>query len=116
MKKLILLSLSLFFYLNLQVQPGWTVGDFHQHTTFTDGSYSIFHMMTKNAEFGLDWWANSEHGGAFKMNGLYSGIDLFGGFDSTGKVLPVITYWDSHSPTKLIGDGTSGKNPKRAME
>lgn len=112
MKKLILLSLSLFFYLNLQAQPGWTVGDFHQHTTFTDGSYSIFHMMTKNAEFGLDWWANSEHGGAFKMNGLYSGIDLFGGFDSTGKVLPVITYWDSHSPTKLIGDGTSGKNPK----
>jgi hypothetical protein len=45
MKKLILLSLSLFFYLNLQAQPGWTVGDFHQHTTFTDGSYSIFHMM-----------------------------------------------------------------------
>lgn len=57
-------------------QSGYVVGDFHQHTTFTDGSWSFGHMMQKNAEFGLDWWANSEHGGAFNRWGLASGKDF----------------------------------------
>ncbi len=39
-------------------------GDFHQHTLYTDGSTSFAFAMEKNNEFGLDWWANSEHGGA----------------------------------------------------
>jgi len=51
---------------------GYTVGDFHQHTTFTDGSYTLDFMMSKNNQFGLDWWANSEHGGGFATNGFVS--------------------------------------------
>ena len=42
----------------------YVAGDFHQHTTSTDGSNSIKTVMYKNNQFGLDWWANSEHGGS----------------------------------------------------
>ena len=91
--------------------PGWVVGDFHQHSTFTDGSYSIFYMMQKNAQYGLDWWANSEHGGAFNRNGFYSGKDIFGGIDSNGKILSVTTFWDTYSSGVAIGNGTDKKNP-----
>ena len=41
----------------------WLSGDFHQHTLYTDGSTTFDFVMEKNNEFGLDWWANSEHGG-----------------------------------------------------
>ncbi len=44
-------------------------GDFHQHTYYTDGSYTFDDVMRKNDEFGLDWWANSEHGGSRNRDG-----------------------------------------------
>jgi hypothetical protein len=55
---------------------GYLTGDFHQHTTYTDGLWSFGHVMSKNYQFGLNWWANSEHGGAFNRNGAFSGTDL----------------------------------------
>jgi hypothetical protein len=56
---------------NRQFRPGgqWVSGDFHQHTYYTDGSTSFDFVMEKNNEFGLDWWANSEHGGAINRDG-----------------------------------------------
>ena len=70
-------------------QAGWVAGDFHQHTTYTDGSNSMKTVMYKNNQFGLDWWANSEHGGSraddargpltidgpFNVNGGYKWTD-----------------------------------------
>lgn len=47
----------------------WLSGDFHQHTYYTDGSTTFDFVMEKNNEFGLDWWANSEHGGARNRDG-----------------------------------------------
>jgi hypothetical protein len=44
-------------------------GDFHQHTFYTDGSTAFDFVMEKNNEFGLDWWANSEHGGSRNRDG-----------------------------------------------
>jgi hypothetical protein len=44
-------------------------GDFHQHTYYTDGSYTFDDVMQKNDEFGLEWWANSEHGGSDPQDG-----------------------------------------------
>ena len=38
-------------------------GDFHQHTLYTDGSNKFFDVMDSNVDYGLQWWANSEHGG-----------------------------------------------------
>lgn len=73
-------------------QPGYLAGDFHQHSTFTDGSWSLGYMMNKDGDFGLDWWANSEHGGGFTMNGLLSGIDK-----------ATIVYWDQMTPNPILG-------------
>lgn len=47
----------------------WLSGDFHQHTYYTDGSTAFDFVMEKNNEFGLDWWANSEHGGSRNRDG-----------------------------------------------
>jgi acid phosphatase type 7 len=74
-------------------------GDFHQHTTYTDGSYSFGLMMEKNNQYGLDWWANSEHGGSFNTWGLVTGIDL--------KDTATVT-WTNASIT-LLGKANSGK-------
>ncbi len=69
----------------------WMIGDFHQHTTYTDGSNPIKTVMHKNYEFGLDWWANSEHGGGFPRDAF--GPILFDNFD-TGEYA---RYWDDPS-------------------
>ncbi len=95
----------------MSAQPGWVSGDFHQHTTFTDGSYSIMYMMQKNAQYNLNWWANSEHGGGFNRNGFLSGYDLFDGLDANSKVKTTTTFWDSYSPAKILGNVKAGKNP-----
>ena len=47
----------------------WLSGDFHQHTLYTDGSTTFDFVMEKNNDYGLDWWANSEHGGERNRNG-----------------------------------------------
>lgn len=72
----------------------YLTGDFHQHTTYTDGSYTIGHMMSKNNQFGLQWWANSEHGGGFTKNARVSGSE-------TGVVKS--EYWDGYTPNPIIG-------------
>jgi hypothetical protein len=82
---------------------GYVSGDFHQHTTYTDGSNPFATMMAKNDQFGLDWWANSEHGGKFNRNA--AGPILSGGYD-TGAYAQ---YLDTTGVT-FLGDsaGTSG--------
>lgn len=47
----------------------WMSGDFHQHTFYTDGSTPFDFVMERSNEFGLDWWANSEHGGSRNRDG-----------------------------------------------
>ena len=47
----------------------WLSGDFHQHTWYTDGSTAFDFVMEKSNEYGLDWWANSEHGGSGAKDG-----------------------------------------------
>lgn len=74
-------------------QSAYVAGDFHQHSTFTDGSWNIHHVMKENNEFGLDWWANSEHGGSRNRDGRFSGIDL-------GTTL----YYDQDESVVFLGD------------
>jgi len=88
---LVLLLSSASFVQPLSAQS-YLTGDFHQHTTYTDGSYTIGHMMSKNNQFGLQWWANSEHGGGFTTNARVTGTD-------TGNTV----YWDSYLPNPIIG-------------
>jgi len=88
----------------------WMAGDFHQHTTYTDGSNPIKTVMHKNYEFGLDWWANSEHGGGFTRDGF--GPILSDNFD-TGEYA---RFWDDTSvypAGTIIGDASmSGGHQK----
>jgi hypothetical protein len=51
-------------------------GDFHQHTTYSGGDYSFGHVMEASDKYGLDWWANSDHGGTRENWGRASGDDL----------------------------------------
>ena len=51
-------------------------GDFHQHTTYSGGKYSIGHVFELSNKYGLDCWANSDHGGTREFWGLASGSDI----------------------------------------
>ena len=75
-KVMLAAAISVLAAMSATAQGRYVTGDFHQHTTYTDGSYTIGHMMEKNNHFGLDWWANSEHGGGFDRWGIANGIDL----------------------------------------
>lgn len=79
----------------------WMAGDFHQHTTYTDGSYTFDFMMSKNNQYGLDWWANSEHGGSYITDG--------GGL--TGST----AYWDTAYPAGTILGDVKSSGGHRAM-
>jgi hypothetical protein len=47
----------------------WMSGDFHTHTYLTDGSHMEVDVLAHAFEdFGLDWMANSEHGGAYNRS------------------------------------------------
>ena len=46
----------------------WLAGDLHNHTYLTDGSNVPDQVFAHAFQFGLDWIANSEHGGAFSHN------------------------------------------------
>lgn len=47
----------------------WVAGDFHTHTYLTDGQKTEVEVVANAfGNFGLDWLANSEHGGAFKRD------------------------------------------------
>ncbi|ODA41368.1 hypothetical protein [Desulfosporosinus sp. BG] len=54
---------------NVSKDGKWVAGDFHNHTYLTDGSKTeadvLNHAFT---QYGLDWFTNSEHGGAFSRD------------------------------------------------
>jgi hypothetical protein len=71
----------------------WLSGDFHQHTYYTDGSTSFDFVMEKSNEYGLDWWANSEHGGERNRDGngmfwddrtIYPSNPIIGAYELSG--------------------------------
>ena len=85
----------------------WMTGDFHQHTTYTDGSYPMNDLtaagviatsavqdpaglyrkgvMPQGFRFGLDFQANSEHGGSSSRDGFSNA-------------------WSTYAPNPAIGD------------
>lgn len=89
----------------------WLCGDFHQHSFFTDGSWPMNDLdamgqpvtsaiplplpqgykqgvIPTGYRYGLDFQANSEHGGKFSRDGY-------------GK------NWSTYNPNPIIGDGAS---------
>ncbi len=60
-------------------------GDFHQHTLYTDGSDPFMDVMMENNNYGLEWWANSEHGGERNRDGNGN-------------------FWDEYPVNPILGD------------
>ena len=54
----------------------YVAGDFHQHTTYSGGDYSIGYVMEASNKYGLDWWSNSDHGGTRELWGKVSDKEL----------------------------------------
>ncbi len=78
----------------VQAQPGWVAGDFHQHTTYTDGKNPFATVMYYNNYFGLDWWANSEHGGVRSTDAFGPILELEDPDMNTGVFA---RFWDDPS-------------------
>jgi Cohesin domain. len=68
---------------NAQETGMWVTGDFHNHTFLTDGSYKEMDVLQHAFDqYGLDWFANSEHGGKFSR-------------DENGQTIPAEWRWVS---------------------
>ncbi|MBI5557244.1 MAG: hypothetical protein HY885_06365 [Deltaproteobacteria bacterium] len=52
----------------LALEGKWIAGDFHNHTWLTDGGNNFDTVYENGFSFGLDWLANSEHGGTSDQN------------------------------------------------
>ena len=56
--------------LNPGEKGGYVAGDFHNHTAFSDGSVAIQRLEYESMDtWGLDWFAQSGHGGQFSRDG-----------------------------------------------
>jgi len=86
-------SASLFQTTSAQVAAYYT-SDFHQHTRYSDGLNSLGYVVQKDNQFGLDWWAISDHGGREQYDGAISGDDLPG---------KPIVWWSSKTPNPILG-------------
>ena len=69
-------------------------------------------MAQRDAQYNLNWWANSEHGGAFNRNAFLSGYDIYAGKDANGKILGATSYWDTYSPAQLLGNSNGSGHLK----
>lgn len=84
-----------------KIDENYVTGDFHQHTTYTDGAWSIGYVMGKDNLYKLDWWADSEHGGGFDRDAAVTGTDM------NNLATPV--RWNSYTPNPIKGK-TNGAN------
>lgn len=61
-------------------------GDFHNHTTCTDGTVSIETMITKSIQtFGLEWMASADHGGSGVRDCRFDDPEGNGSISGSGK-------------------------------
>lgn len=95
----------------------WLAGDFHNHTFLTDGSNTQSDVLDNAFRFGLDWLANSEHGGAFNRTpqGLPWPTDtVFLGTPPSGKMWRWQSLWQYSFP--LISDARTTQPEKLIVQ
>jgi hypothetical protein len=118
MKKYIicLFGVVLFSSFAFTQNSGYMKSDIHQHTAFTDGWYSLSTMMYMNNKYGLDFWANSEHGGSFARSGL-GPLTTTPPFtkDTAWNEAGDSKWWDSYKPNPIKGVFYAGKNKHQRM-
>ncbi len=111
----------------------WMAGDFHEHTTFTDGRHPIRGVVRNGFRYGLDWVANSEHGGAFPRDAegsFWDDTEVYPGLPSKGDpnekggrktmwrwqslsefVYPIIQELRGEFPERLVASGLEWNVP-----
>lgn len=86
-----------------RVKGRYQAGDFHNHTTFSDGSTSIQRLTYEAVDtYGLDWFAQSGHGGQFSRDGRIDDFSYDCNADGQGDVWENTVGLD-----KIKGDPTS---------
>ena len=71
--------------------------DFHQHTTYTDGSLSIAVVFQKSHDYGTDVMVNSEHGGSYR--GIWRWNDII------QNCFPQVITWNQKMTATLALQG-----------
>jgi hypothetical protein len=88
---------------NHRYQGHYAAGDFHNYSTFSDGSVAIQWLEYESREtWGLDWFAQSGHGGQFRRDGRMDDFNYDCNADGQGDVLANTVGTD-----KFEGDPTS---------
>lgn len=99
----------------------YVVGDFHNHTTCSDGQISVQKLVNKSVDtYGLDWFAMTGHGGSGNRNctlvdDAQTGEDS--GFPFVEGQGPSTTWVNSIGADAIKGDliGSDPNDPNRRM-
>jgi hypothetical protein len=94
----------------------YMAGDFHNHTTCSDGSISMQKLVNKStAVWGLDWFVQSGHGGNGNRNCTLVEDETLStpAYPYTGQ--GPTTTWQSSSPAIQPKGNASGSSPNQNM-
>lgn len=92
----------------------WVAGDFHTHTFLTDGSKTEKEVVEKAfEEYGLDWMANSEHGGTSKYDpfGKAFSSPVFRWITLSYYSYPILNAFREEYPNKKLIQGVEWNVP-----
>ena len=104
----------------------YVTGDFHNHTTCSDGSISMQKLVKKvtdktDTPWGLDWFVQAGHGGSGNRNcTLVEDASLATpayplNYDSNGNLQGPTTTWQSSNPAVQPKGRVSGSAPGQVM-
>ncbi|MBA4176226.1 MAG: hypothetical protein C0505_06665 [Leptothrix sp. (in: Bacteria)] len=109
-------------------QPGkYVAGDFHNHTTCSDGSTSMQKLVQKStsktadAPWGLDWFVQAGHGGSGNRNCTLAEDESLATpayplvYSGTGTLQGPTTTWQNTNPPVTVKGRVSGTPPAQAM-
>lgn len=96
----------------------YVTGDFHNHSTCSDGQISVQKLVTKSVDtFGLDWFAMAGHGGGGSRNCTLvddAETALASGYPFDPAVGPSTTWSASIGNARIKGD-VAGSDTARTM-
>lgn len=109
-----------------KVAGKYVAGDFHNHTTCSDGSISMQKLVKKSTDkgdgtYGLDWFVQAGHGGSGNRNCTLAedasletpAYPLV--YSTTGVLQGPATTWQSSNPSIEPKGAVSGSSPNRNM-
>ena len=104
----------------------YVAGDFHNHTTCSDGSISMQKLVKKSTDrtdtpWGLDWFVQAGHGGSGNRNCTLAEDATLAtpayplAYSTTGSLQGPTTTWQSTNPAVEPKGDVSGTSPSQNM-